>query len=192
MAEYQPDQFYRLEANADYFRGRPAIDEITVPIIKETNATFSALKAGEIDATSVPLTPQLVLEFESTQGLKVVRGPGFVNTILQFNTRQPPFGRKAIRQAVALAIDRKALVDTLLLGHGVAGSPGYSHPSLPWANPNVSQPQRDVARANQLLDSTGYTTRDADGTRSSADRQRLQFTILAPSRCALPSSSSSS
>ena len=77
VEEVQDNQFYRLVANPQYFAGPVKVRELVLPIIRDATVSFTALQAGQIDATSRTLTPELVAQFEKAQGLKVARGAGF-------------------------------------------------------------------------------------------------------------------
>jgi len=101
LAEYKGDQFYRFVANDAYFAGKPAVDELIMPIIKEVPTTFAALKAGEIHATIRTLTPEVVKEMEQSAGLKVLRGPVYATTLMLFNNDRAPWDKREVRQAVA-------------------------------------------------------------------------------------------
>ena len=54
---------------------------------------------------------------------------------LRVNYERPPFNQPEVRRALALAIDRQALVDSVLLGQGRPGVQGYPHPDSPWTRP---------------------------------------------------------
>ncbi len=131
VVSHEPDKTYKLEANSDYFLGKPAVDEIGIVIIEDQTATFTALQVGDIDIAACSLLPELVEEFSNSEDVKVVTGPGFVSTLLQINHEREPFNDPKVRLAIARAIDLDDLVDTVLLGYGTAGNPGYVHPALP-------------------------------------------------------------
>lgn len=164
LVEYKADEFYRFQANADYFMGKPAIDELLMPIIKDPTTVFSSLKTGEIQATTVALSPELVKDFESNPDMKVERGPGFATTMFQFNTQRAPWDKVQVRQAVALAINTQQLVDTVLLGYGTPGNPGWLHPATAFHDPNLKS-EYNPEKAKTLLDGLGYTDTDNDGVR---------------------------
>src|SRR5688500_4506990 len=65
--------------------------------------------------------------------------------------------------AIDLAIDKKKLVDTLMLGHAAVATPGFLHPSSPFLDQSVMT-RFDSARAKQLLDQVGAVP-GADGIR---------------------------
>lgn len=179
LVEYKPDQLYRFVANPDHFAGKPAVDELVMPVIKDQTTIFSALRTGEIQGTTVPLTPELVKEFQNAPNLKVQSGPGYATTMLQFNTERAPWDKTEVRQAVALAIDTKKIVDTVLLGFGQQGNPGWLSPSSPFHDPAVKGTY-DVAQAKALLDKLGYTDSNNDGVRE-ANGKPMQADLLVQS-----------
>ncbi len=177
VAEIREGQFYRLTANETYFAGRPRVREIILPIIRDATVTFTALKAGEIDTTSRPLSPEVVAEFEKAAGVKVVRGAGYASTVLQFNFEHPLLKDVRLRRAIANAINTRLMVRLLLLGFGAPGSPGYIHPDSPFYNPAAAfAPSK--TRAVQLLNEAGYVDRNRDGVRDAPDGTPLRFTLL--------------
>jgi peptide/nickel transport system substrate-binding protein len=174
LLQADPDTGYRMRANADYFLGPPAIDELGFPIVKDTNTALQALRAGEIQGVTRGLTPEQIPQF-SQSPFKVAKGPGFASTMLQLNTERAPLDRLEVRQAIDLAIDKKKLVDTVLIGAAAVAAPGFIHPDSPNHDPSV-QTRFDVGKAKQLLDQIGATP-GADGIRS-LDGNPLSMTIL--------------
>ncbi|CAG0965122.1 Oligopeptide-binding protein AppA [Gammaproteobacteria bacterium] len=169
LAEYKSEQFYRFTANATYFAGKPAVDELLMPIIKDPTTVFASLKTGEIQGTTRELSPELVKDFSSAADMKVQRGPGFATTMLLFNSERAPWDKKEVRQAVGLAIDTQKLVDTILLGFGTAGNPGWLHPQSAFHDPGVKA-EVNVAKAKSLLDGLGYKDSNNDGIREAAGK----------------------
>ncbi|MCX8103389.1 MAG: ABC transporter substrate-binding protein [Candidatus Bipolaricaulota bacterium] len=179
LVQIVPDQFYRLEANADYFAGKPAVQALVLPIIRDATATFTALQAGQIDAATRTLTPELVAQFQGRPDIKVLSGPGFVSTLLLFNNERAPFTDPRVRRVIAGAIDFNELVRTILLGLGTVGSPGFIHPSSPWYNQALQSYARlTPEQANRALDELGYKDTNGDGVRESSDGKPLRFELL--------------
>jgi peptide/nickel transport system substrate-binding protein len=175
LVEYKPDQLYRFKANASYFKGKPLVNEIIMPIIKEANSTFAAVKTGELDTTVRSLLPELIKDFEATPGMKISRGPAYGSSGLWVNVERPGLDRKEIRQAISLALDRKKLVDTVYLGFATQGASGFVHPANPFFNSDVKT-EFDLARANTLMDRAG-ATKGADGTRMLGGRP-LRYELI--------------
>lgn len=178
VAQIDADKFYKLESNPDYFKGKPQVDTLFLEIIKDTNAMFTALQSGQVDATARALQPELVAQFKGMNNLKTVSGPSFASTIVLFNLERAPYNQKEFRQAVDYAVDKKKLVETLLLGQGTVATGGFVHPGLPWANKEL-KPNFDPTKTKQLLDALGMTDKDGDGFREMADGGRLDIQFLA-------------
>lgn len=182
LVEYKADQYYRFEANKDYFMGAPAIDELVMPIIKDITALFAALKAGEVDAVSRQLSPELVTDFSAMSQMKVVTGPVTLTYMLLMNNQVPPFDNVEFRKAIYLAVDKQDMIDTLFLGYAAMGSPGWVHPSLPWYLAELDQkPRFDLEQAKGILDGLNYRDVNSDGYREHPDGRAMEFSLLAPS-----------
>ena len=176
LTEYDSEQGYRFEANEDYFAGRPQVDRLVMPVIQDTSATFTALRAGELDAAARSVPPEILKEFENLQNMQVVSTDPLSFVELRLNYEQKPFDMHEFRQAFSLAIDRRSLVETVLLGQGRPGTQGYPHPDSPWTNPENEQPY-DPDEARRILDELDFTDRDGDGVRETPDGEPLTFTI---------------
>lgn len=177
LSEHKADQYYKMTANKEYFKEAPPIQEIIFPIIKDTTALYNALKSGEIDAISSNISPELVSQFESNPSLKISRGAGFSTTLFQLNSEKYPMTEKPFRQAIDLAIDKKSLVDIVLLGFAEVGSPGFIHPSSPSYNSEVKT-SFDPEKAKQILDEAGFKDNNGDGFREDQKGNEINFTTL--------------
>lgn len=179
-----------LDANPDYFLGRPKIDQVIFRTFDNSDAMVQALKVGDIDAvTEIPSTA-----FETVQGfenVKVVQQPSRSLSQLIINsapadhdpapTRNPALEDPQVRLAIAHAINKQDLVDIVLQG---LGKPGASviPPTLGggfWYSPNIADVPFDLEQANQILEDAGYT-KGADGVRAKGD-VRLEFRLQYPS-----------
>ena len=93
---------------------------------------------------------------------------------MKLNYERPPFDHPKFRRAFSLMIDRKAIVDSILLGHGTPATKGYTHPNSPWTKPSESTPfNRDEAK--KILDELQFIDRNSDGVREMPDGQELEF-----------------
>ncbi|HJV08244.1 MAG TPA: ABC transporter substrate-binding protein [Acidimicrobiales bacterium] len=175
MASFVPDQIYRLEANASYFKGRPKVDLIDLPIVKDQSAAFAALQTGQVDSVDRSVPPELFDQMSNQPGVKVVQATRMESVHLHFNNRKGALADARVRNAITEAINNQAIVDTVLLGHARPGQDGWVHPDSAWADPNATH-IFDVARANQELDVAGIARGD-DGIRRTSDGTRLEFTL---------------
>ena len=176
LVDYSAGQRYRFEANRDYFMGVPLVDELVFPVIPDQSAMFVALRTGEIDASARPLPPELLKQFERAAGIKVVKTQALSIVEVRMNYERAPLNDPSVRLALSLAIDRQALVDTILLGQGRPAIRGYPHPDSPWTNPKNSA-AFDRQRAGVMLAEAGLIDRDGDGVRESPNGDKLTFTL---------------
>ncbi len=179
LVEYQPDQFYRFEANPDYFAGAPAVDELVFVHFADDAGVLAALRSQEIDFSTQEVPPEQIELLAATPGMQVAQGPLYTTQMLNYDVTKPPFDRLEVRQAMSLAIDRQDLVDTIYLGAATPGSTGWIHPASPLFNPEVVT-ESDPARAQQLLDDAGIVDSDGDGVRE-LDGTPISFEFLVSS-----------
>jgi len=121
----------------------------------------------------------LVKDFANNPDLKLKRGSVYSSFFLVFNTQHAPWSKREVRQAIALAVDRQKIVDTVLLGFGTVGNPGFLHPDSPLYDPSANKLTVDVAKARSLLDSLGYKDSDGDGIRE-AEGKKMEAELLVP------------
>ncbi|MBP8973333.1 MAG: diguanylate phosphodiesterase [Anaerolineae bacterium] len=159
LVEYsQAEGAYLFEANPDFFLGDPYVQRIEfVP----TSDNYLALLNGDIAAFDQfgGVTDEMLAPFADAP-YEVRVAPGEWGMFLYFNLEQDtPLRDARVRQAIAHAVDRAALVERVLFGFGEAGSPGFLPPANPFYNPDVPDYTHDPERARALLAEAGY-----DGT----------------------------
>lgn len=110
FAEYRPQQYVKLVANPEYFRGEPKIEEIYYRYIPSDASRDLAFQAGEIDLTYGKQDQTWVERISKVPGTKVVTmSPGEMS-VIHLNMSMPPLDDPKVRQAIAHAIDRDAMV----------------------------------------------------------------------------------
>lgn len=176
LVEIVPDQLYRFEANTSYFKGRPTVDVLEMPIVRDPAAAFAALQTGEVSFVSRNVPPELFDRFSREPGVTIAQGTKYESNQLYFNARKAPLDDPRLRHAMSLTIDSQAIVDTVLLGKGTPGLPTFLHPDTPWAKEGA-QVEYDPAQAQTLLDQAGYA-RGPDGIRVAPSGAPLQFSVL--------------
>jgi peptide/nickel transport system substrate-binding protein len=176
LVEYTPEQFYRFEANAAYFAGAPAVQELVAIKFADDAGTLAALRTGEVDMIVRPAAPEQIDLLSATGNLAVEQGPLYTTQMLVFDMERAPFDRLEVRQAMSLAIDRQDLVDTIYLGAATVGSPGWIHPASPVYNPAVTA-EYDPEQAMQILEDAGIVDSNGDGVRE-LDGTPLQFDFI--------------
>jgi peptide/nickel transport system substrate-binding protein len=177
LVEWKEGQFWRMEANKNYWMGAPTIDEVVFRVFDNQEAMVQALKAGEIDIADA-LIPSLFNSLEGTPNIAThVAPPGYFDN-LAFNfggqgaqaTNHPALKDLAVRQAIAHAIDTQAIVDRIMLGQGTPGTTiTMPHSPWHWEPPPDQRYDFDIAEANRILDEAGYADTDGDGVREMPD-----------------------
>lgn len=117
----------------------------------------------------------------SENDIKVIVTPsGSVNNLI-FNMRNYPLNITAVRQAMAYCIDYDQITETSTLNYGQVG--GYApdiSSDMWWFNPDAIRYSRNITRANELLNSTGFNDTDKDGIRELPDGSDLAINLYAP------------
>jgi len=107
-----------LEKNADYW-GTPAkLDKVTFKFISDPTAAFAAVMAEDVDVFAGYPAPENVPQFEADPRFQVIVGNTEGETILSTNIKMPPFDNVKVREAMAHAIDRQAIIDGAMFGLG--------------------------------------------------------------------------
>ncbi|MEI7026060.1 ABC transporter substrate-binding protein [Paenibacillus sp. y28] len=176
LVEYKNDQYYRFEANPDYFQGKPLVDSLVMPVIKDPTAMFNALRSGEVDVAGKGVPPELLESFQKLPNMKVINTTDLSLVELRINYEKEPFNEPEFRQALSYAVDRQAITNTVILGQGRPGLQGYPHPDSPWTNPNLSTPF-DLEKAKAVFDKLGYKDTNGDGVRENKSGQPLELNL---------------
>ena len=143
-----------LEANSSYFRGRPNLDRIVYRVLPDVNIMLSQLKNGELDIVSNIPFVQLD-QVKAIDGVRAVMTPNMIWEHMDFNLEHVIFRDVRVRQAIALSIDRQAIVNNTLKG-AAAVAVGDQSP-LSWSyNPTLKPPTRDINTARDLLTQAGW------------------------------------
>jgi peptide/nickel transport system substrate-binding protein len=167
--EWVKGSHIRLEKNPDYWqKGQPYLDGILFRFISDAAARVVALQAGEIDVAVGSALPATSLrQFQDNLGysLNLIDG-NYLATIAyaQFNVRNKPLSDKRVRQAIAHAIDRDALLKIVYLSYGKAATGPVPSSVTKYYAPDTRQYPLDLNRAARLLDEAGYPA-DANGKR---------------------------
>jgi len=151
LAEWVKDDHVGLKRFAGYWKkGLPHLDEIVYKPIPDHTVKLTALRTGTLDLID-ELPPKDVAPLRSNPKLRVIETPSLGYRRIELNTTRPPFNQKALRQAVAWAINREAIHRAVFFGTGaVAQGP---IPPRGWAYEALAGygTAPDLARAKQKL-----------------------------------------
>jgi peptide/nickel transport system substrate-binding protein len=154
LVEWVRDDHITLAPNPSYYRrGLPRVQRLIIRVIKDNAARFLALKAGEAQVIDFP-NPEDVKLARTDPALKVELRPAFNSGWLRFNMNLPLFQDRRIREAVALAINRQAIVQSLYGGYGQVAD--QMLPPVMWGRANITPIPYDPARARELLAEAKY------------------------------------
>ena len=146
-----------MAKNPDYYvKGLPYLDKVTFKFIPDPSAQLAALRAGDIDAIAYDLAPENVPALEKDVRFKVQKGNTTTDVIMAMNHSKKPFSDPKVRQAITLAIDRKAVIQGAVAGYG---TPIGSHmdPTNPYYVDLSNLYPYNPEKAKQLLAEAGYT-----------------------------------
>jgi len=159
-----------VERNADYWAGAPKITRVRFEVVPDNITTALELKKGSGDAESNAITLDEVHALEGLKNVRVESGPGSAVMYANFNVNDPVLRDVRVRQAIACALDKPALIAALWRGEAVPAETLLPHGHWAAAEDAVlPQYPHDVVRAAKLLDAAGFKP-DKDGV-------RLRFTL---------------
>lgn len=172
--EWVAGEYLAMEANADYFGGAPRLKKLFVKFVPDDNAAFIQLANGDIDVYA-DFNLDQVEPVKQYRHLALANVPSLTYEHIALNLEKPVFKERAVRQALAHAVNKDELSRTIYKGMWPVAF-GTEHP-LAWSfNPADKEPYAyDPARAKALLDAAGWKP-GSDGIRSK-NGQRLSFTI---------------
>ncbi len=110
FAEYQPQQYVKLVANKQYFRGAPMLEDITFRYIPADSSRDLAFQSGELDMIYGKQDQTWFDRTAKLPGVKVIAMEPGELSVLSLNITVKPLDDIRVRQAIAYAIDRKAIV----------------------------------------------------------------------------------
>lgn len=150
-----------LERNPHYYGPMPKSQRVEIKFVKDASARLLMIVGGSADLIqNSGVRLDLVDEVLERPRVGVEWGPSVFLTYMLLNNTDPLLKDVRVRQAIALAIDRPAIIAAKFGGHAVLAT-GLLPPNH-WAyETDVARYDHDVARARQLLDAAGH--RDPDG-----------------------------
>ncbi|HET9026857.1 MAG TPA: ABC transporter substrate-binding protein [Trueperaceae bacterium] len=143
-----------LLANSVYRDGPPPTERIVFVGVSDPTARLAQLKAGALDI-ALGISPTDLGTVRQDPNLEVVSGGGGLNTsYLAMHQNQPPFDDVRVRQAVAYAIDRQAIVDAFYAGQATTAEDIL--PDSLWGHSGATGYPYDPERARELLTEAGF------------------------------------
>ena len=172
-------------ADSSNYRGRPKLDRVIWSVSPDFTTAVTKLFSGDADLFDA-LRVENLKELLRHRNLRAIILPGTEYSFIQFNLRDPAnearphplFQDRALRRAIAMSIDRASLVKSVF-DSLASVAVGPTARVFPTTDPRLSQIPFDSIRARALLDSLGWSQRDAEGTRTKNGRE-LAFNLIVP------------
>lgn len=172
FVERKRSEFLKMRAFDGFWGPKAKVKDVTIKIAPEEQSRLAQVMAGETDAAT-PISPVLAARIAQMPTLQVIRVPAFLNVLVYFGTKHPEMAKKEVRQAMCMAIDREAMIKTIMLG--------YAAPQELWCTP---------AQAACSLDGLTSYKYDPDRARDMLKKANfdfskpIKFVGMAPGRVA--------
>ncbi|MGL4913690.1 MAG: ABC transporter substrate-binding protein [Romboutsia sp.] len=153
IGKWDKGQSITLEKNEDYFEKEVGLDKVVFKIVVDAKAKAMQLKSGELDLAQV--TPKDMTIFENNKDFNthIMKTSDYRGIMYNFNT--PLFKEnKELANALSYGIDRQAILDSVLLGHGeIAYSPLQFGP---YNNSDIEKFEYNTSKAKEELEKNGW------------------------------------
>ncbi len=152
--EWRPGDQIVLDANPNYWGGKPKVDRIVFKEYPDPQAGLLALKRGDVQILG-DLSSQAVPALKGDPNVVLMTQPGLAVSGIGLPTDTKPFNDKRVRQALNYAIDREAIDKSLY--QGLAEPMTSPLPSSQWGfDSSLKGYSYDPAKAKELLKEAGY------------------------------------
>ncbi|MDO4869326.1 MAG: ABC transporter substrate-binding protein [Bacillota bacterium] len=172
LDSWDEGQSITLTANEDYWGGAPNIGTIIFKIVPDDNAKALQLESGELNLSQV--TPKDAANFQDKEGFDVYKFKTSDYRGIMYNFNNPLWQEnKELIHAFNCAVDRDAMVESVLLGEGI---PAYGPLARnEYNDDSIKQESYDPAKAKSIIEENGWSLGD-DGVYEK-DGKKLSFTI---------------
>jgi peptide/nickel transport system substrate-binding protein len=153
-------QSVKVTANKNYWGNKPHLDAVTWTVVADANTRKLQLQGGQIDIDDTPDWSSFT-SLKNAPGINAQTFPSTYEEYVTFNEQKPPFQDVHVRRAISYAIDRNAIIKTVLFGNGTPANSLLS-PGTPFYDKNNGAPTFDMAKAKaEMAQSTvpqGFAT----------------------------------
>ena len=147
------DQKIVLQANSDYYDGKPKIENYLFRVIPDQSVQFLELRTQSLDELS--LLPDQWNAYDSFfEKYNKFRYPSFGFTFLGFNLEKEPYNNIKFRRAVSYAINKKDIIDGVMLGMAKPAEGIY--PPQSWAYKEIKPYEYSPEKALDILQQIGF------------------------------------
>lgn len=151
---YQKDSTIKYTANPTYWKGKPKIENLIFVIVADSTVRTQKMKSGECHVMNEP-QPQDIAALSTNPAIKVMNAAGLNVSYIAFNTEKKPFDNLKVREAISLALNKKAYLDVIYKEQGTPAKNPI--PPTMWSyNAKTAETTYDVEKAKKLLAEAGY------------------------------------
>ena len=154
LVQYQKDAIIRFKAFPAYWGGKAKIDDLIYSITPDASVRWAKLQKGECHVMPYP-NPADLEAIRKDANVQVLEQAGLNVGYLAFNTTKKPFDDVRVRKAISMAINKKAIIDGVYLGTGVAATTPIP-PSMWSYNNAVKDDDFNPEAAKKLLADAGF------------------------------------
>jgi peptide/nickel transport system substrate-binding protein len=156
LQSYTQNVSANFTANPSYWGPKPLLDSLAFKFYQSQAPQILALQGGDVDviAQFVPSGAEAIL---NNSQYNIIKLKSSAHRELSMRTDQAPFTDARVRQAIALTLDRPAMVQALLHGLGSVGNDNPFAPKFKSTNTSVAQRVKDIPKAKQLMAAAGHS-----------------------------------
>lgn len=155
LTDFKPDQYVELVKNDSYFGGAPKIDKFIFKVTN-TETELSELAKGDLDIVTLSSIKEDELKELKDQGIKIAEKPSANYQFMTMNSNREIFKDKKVRQAITYAINRKAMMNSLLGEHGQVVNAPLSLAGWAYPESGLNSYDYNVDKAKELLKDAGW------------------------------------
>lgn len=181
---WKPEEEIVVVKSPDYWGHVASVDKVIYRVIPEELTRKMLLDSKDIQVAMI-LSPDVADKYTEKADYTVLEQPIARLRMIAFNTEKEPFNDIKIRQAINYAIDREAIVNSVLYGYGTTAS-GLFPPQFYWANKDIAPYTYDTEKAKKLLNEAGWTDSDGDGILDKNGKPLKITLVTYPERAELP------
>ena len=159
FVDYQKDAVIRFKA-FDGWAGKPKIDDLIYAITPDPTARYAKIKANECQIMIAP-NPADLADMGKNPDIQLLEQAGLNIGYMAMNAQKKPFDNPEVRKAIAMAIDRDAILKEVYQGAGQKAKNPIPPTMWSYDDSTVDIPY-DPAKAKEMLAAAGVTTLDSD------------------------------
>lgn len=154
LESYTPKVGAAFVRNPDYWGGPALLDRVEISFYTDYQPQILALQAGELDVMEQAPVLQAV-GILNDPNINVISLPSIAHQQVHMRTDKPQFADPRVRRAIALCLDRDALVKGMMKGRAAKGNDSPFAAAYPSTDPGVPQREKNIAEAKQLMEAAG-------------------------------------